>query len=138
MDRQSELLAAEAVRLAKTHSILGDENLGLYCILDIPHHDPEVARLFSRDGSSLYERFAREVRPTRVLQQMPVIQAFWAALDTGARGPVRVFAQSEFAEKNAAEQADLDLRDGACRVAMILNVRMLPEQVSGKVIWPGR
>ena len=134
VDRQGLLLAAIAVRLKRRNSLSPGPGLALYCILEILNHDESVAKLCSNPNFSLTKIFGGEIQPTRVLQQMPVAQAFWSALAVKAEGPVRVFYQSSFAEKIANEQAVLDLEQDLCDVAIVLSVHLEPEQIYGKVL----
>jgi|GEM_PF-6590165 len=134
MDRQSILMASTALRLSQKNSLKGGRGLGLYCVLEILDHDLEVANILRDSNLSLTQKFQNEIRPTRYLQTMPCVQAFWSALAVQAQGPVRIFFQSSFAEKAAMEQAELDLQDGLCETAIILNVALGPERVSGRVL----
>ena len=133
---QGALLASLATRLAENTELDAGHLLGVYCIIDIPGHDAEVSQFFSRSKTSFLETYEKFIRPTRVLQYMPSVQAFWAALATGAEGPTRVFYQSEFAEKNSVEQASLDIKDGLCDFAMILCSGVGTGQSWGKLIGP--
>jgi hypothetical protein len=132
--RQGLLLAAMAARLKQRNSLRTGPGLALYCILEILNHDEKVAKICSDPNVSLTKIFGSEIRPMRVLQHMPVAQAYWGALAVKAEGPVRVFCQSPFAEKIAIEQVSLDLELNLCEVAMVLSVRLEPEQIYGKVL----
>jgi hypothetical protein len=134
LDRQSLLLANMAMKLAKKNPLGPNQDIGLYCILEIPNHDADVASILSKSTSSLMQTFGREIRPTRVLQQMPIAQAFWSALAIRSEGPLRIFYQSPSAKEIATQQAQLDLKDRICETALVLSVQLQPEQVWGLLL----
>lgn len=135
LERQSLLLAHATTQLAKRNSLAGGENLALYCALKIANHDQEVSDL-AHGSTSIARSFLNQIPPSRSLKQMPIAQAFWGALAIKAEGPVRVFASSLNAFATMTTQAELDIHDGACDTALIVDVR--ENHVQAKLLRKGR